>query len=110
MLGRKRTVARGGPFEFRVSDVVGVPLRGTVLRLRVTDGAPSMDALGVGARLRLRTPAGGEHEVRIRGHSLTGGKPTQERLDRTGELDVLIEDGALGEDIQIGWLARGPVS
>jgi hypothetical protein len=99
---------RGGPFTFRVSDVVEVPLRGTLLRLRLVNGTPSMDDLGVGAALRLRSPAGVERDVHVTAHSVTGGKPTQERLDRVRELDVLI-DGAAEKPIEIGWTASGPV-
>ena len=100
---------RGGPFTFRVSDVLDVPLRGLMLRLRLVEGMPSMDDLAVGASLHVRSPAGVEREVRVAAHSVTGGRPTQARLDRVRELDVLIEDGASAEPIEIGWIARGPV-
>jgi hypothetical protein len=99
----------GGPFTFRVSDVVDVPLRGLLLRLRLVAGSPSMGDLGVGTALRLRSPSGVERDVRVTGHAVTGGRPTQERLDRVRELDVLVEDGASGEPIEIGWIASGPV-
>jgi hypothetical protein len=105
---RRTTNDRGGPFRFRVSDVVEVPLRGVLLRLRLVDGKPSMNDLGVGASLRLRSPDGVERDVRVTAHAVTGGRPTQERLDRVRELDVLIEDGAPGEPIGIGWIASGP--
>lgn len=108
MVFRRSEREGGAAFTFRVSDVVAIPLRGTMLRLRVADGQPSMADLGVGARLRLRSPAGEEREVRIADHVVTGGRPTQERLDRARELDVLIADGA-GTSIEIGWLATGPV-
>jgi hypothetical protein len=100
---------RGGPFRFRVSDVVDVPLRGVLLRLRLVDGTPSIDDLGVGAALRLRSPDGAERDVRVRAHAVTGGRLTQARLERVRELDVLIEDGASGTPIEIGWIASGPV-
>jgi hypothetical protein len=110
MLGRKKAArAQGGAFSFRVSDVVDVPLRGTVLRLRLVDGAPSMADLGVGSSIRLRSPLGLEADVQITGHSVTGGRPTQERLDRTRELDVLVDDAALQEPVEIGWTATGPL-
>jgi hypothetical protein len=113
MLGfRKKKGGTGGAFQFRVSDVVDVPLRGIVLRLRVVDGTPSLGDLGVGALLTLRSPAGAERTVRIAAHSVTAGKPTQARLDRTREFDVLIaEDDAARdrEPVEIGWLASGPV-
>lgn len=107
---RRQRSARGGAFQFRVSDVVAVPLRGTMLRLRLVEGSPSLDDLAVGRELVLRGPAGEERRVRIRAHSVTIGKPSQARLDLTGEFDVLIEDAAGGEPIEIGWLASGPLS
>ena len=112
MLGMKRKGRSGGAFAFRVSDVVDVPLRGTVLRLRVSEGHPAMADLGVGSVLQLRSPTGSERRVTITGHAVTGGRPTQERLDRVRELDVLIDDDeAGGEDpIGIGWMASGPVT
>lgn len=75
----------------QVSDVVDVPLRGQVLRLRVTDQVPRLAEVAVGRRLRLRGPQGEEQIVRIVDYSITGGKVTQERLERVRELDVLVE-------------------
>src|SRR5690606_19755549 len=109
---KRRSGARGGAFRFRVSDVVDVPLRGTVLRLRVVDGTPSMADLRVGSRLRLRAPSGEEREVAITGHAVSSGRATQERLDHVRELDVLISDEAAtsGGPVEIGWMATGPVT
>ncbi|HSJ26440.1 MAG TPA: hypothetical protein VK929_17305 [Longimicrobiales bacterium] len=111
MLGfRRKSSAKGGAFQFRVSDVVDVPLRGRVLRLRVVDGTPALDDLAVGRDLLLRSPSGEDRRVRITAHSVTAGKPSQERLDRTGEFDVLIDEGSVaGDPIEIGWMAHGPV-
>jgi hypothetical protein len=106
---RRKRNERGGAFVFRVSDVLDVPLRGLLLRLRLVDGTPSMDDLGIGSVLRLRSPGGVERDVHVAAHSVTGGKPTQERLHRVRELDVLIADGTAGEPIEIGWTASGPV-
>ena len=51
MLSLKRKSGRsGGVFSFRVSDVVDVPLRGLLLRLRVVEGAPSMSDLATGIK------------------------------------------------------------
>ena len=104
--------SRGGAYTFRVSDVVDVPLRGTVLRLRVVEGTPSMTDLGAGYRLRLRSPSGAERVVTIRGHAVSSGKATQERLDRVRELDVRISDDEATSDgaIEIGWMASGPAT
>ena len=105
-MGRKKSGSRSA-FALRVSDVVHVPLRGTMLRLRVLDGQPSMSDLGIGSRLRLRSTSGAERDVRIVAHAVTGGNPTQERLDRTGELDVVVADETGGEPVEIGWTASG---
>lgn len=107
MFGKKKKRG-GGPFSFRVSDVVDVPLRGILLRLRLVDGSPAVADLGVGSKLRLQPAGGAEREVQIKAHSVTAGRPTQERLDRTREFDVVIEDAG-GEPIEIGWMATGPV-
>lgn len=102
--------AGGAPYGFRVSDVVDVPLRGTMLRLRVIDGSPSMSDLGVGSTLRLRDTSGAEQDVVIRAHSVTAGRSSQKRLDATRELDVVIEPRSdAAQPIEIGWTAHGPV-
>ncbi|HEX6133645.1 MAG TPA: hypothetical protein VFZ24_06770 [Longimicrobiales bacterium] len=110
MPGLKRKGRSGGAFSFRVSDVVDVPLRGTVLRLRVAEGTPSMADLGAGAQLRLRAPSGEERLVTIVGHAVSSGRATQARLDRVRELDVVISDAEAAGPVGIGWMAVGPVT
>jgi hypothetical protein len=113
MLGLKRkNRTRGGAFTFRVSDVVDVPLRGIMLRLRVVDGAPSMADLGTGATLQLRSPDGAERQVTVAAHAVPSGRATQARLERVRELDVIIvDDRAAAEGpVEIGWTASGPAA
>jgi hypothetical protein len=96
-------------FELRVSDVLDVPLRGQLLRLKVTSGRARTDAVAIGKRLTLRSPNGTEREVTIKAHSITGGELSQARLTKTGELDVVVEpagDDGTAEPIGIGWVAR----
>ena len=103
----------GGPFRFRVSDIVDVPLRGHLLRLRLIEGQPSIGDLAIGQRLRVTSPVGAVRTVTITDHALTAGRQTQRRLERTRELDVVISDeDAAGGDaaIGLGWIASGPVS
>jgi len=100
----------GDAFRFRVSDVVRVPLRGYMLRLRLNAGQPRFEELKPGRRLRLRSPDGLEHVVTIKDHAIVGGRQTQERLDRTRELDIIIPEAdafAEGRPIEIGWFAVG---
>ena len=104
-------MAKGGSYTFRVSDAVEVPLRGHMLRLRLTEGTPSMGDLGVGKTLLLRSPSGVTREAPILAHSVTSGMPTQKRLDKNRELDVIVASDVAagnGDPVLIGWTASGP--
>jgi hypothetical protein len=108
--GRGRDAGRN-PFRFRVSDAFEVPLRGHMLRLRVVEGQPRVRDVAVGRRLRLISPRGEERIVQILAHAATGGRQTQQRLDETKELDVVISasDAGTGDTkVDIGWYAAGP--
>ena len=107
-----KTKNQSGTARFNVSDALDVPLRGFLLRLRRTDGSFSVKDLGPGSQLRLTSPTGHERVVTVRAHSLTGGRNTQERLEKTGQIDLIVssEDAyAEGGAIGIGWTAEGPV-
>lgn len=110
MLARKK---RGGePFRFRVSDAVEMPLRGFLLRLRLLEGRATVGDLAIGSLLRLSSPDGRTRAVRVLDHSVTAGRQTQERLDRTREFDVVIARDEAGIDdaaVEIGWTVDGPV-
>lgn len=103
----------GGPFRFRVSDIVDVPLRGHLIRLRLVEGKPAIADLVIGRRLRLTSPAGDDRTITIADHAVTGGTQTQQRLERTRELDIVVsgEDAGHGHAaVGLGWIASGPVS
>lgn len=105
-------MAKGGEFRFNISDVVSVPLRGTMLRLRLVEGTPSVKDLAVGRRIRVTSAAGESRELEIRAHTVTAGSQTQERLDRTREFDILVDgpgSAADGQACEIGWSVTGPV-
>jgi hypothetical protein len=114
MAGKKSDKkSAGGPFRFRVSDALAVPLRGFMLRLRLLDGSPAIADLGPGKLLRLKSPTGATRNVRVKDFSLTAGNATQEVLDRNRLADVIISesDARANEDwIDIGWEASGPVN
>jgi hypothetical protein len=101
----------GGAFRFRISDVVRVPLRGYLLRLRVLDGSPAVGDVKPGRLLRLDGP-GRSRNVRIAGFSATGGRQNQDRLAATRELDIIVSEadarGGEGDAVEIGWIASGP--
>ncbi len=101
----------GETYRFRVSDSLEVPLRGHLLRLRLIEGSPSIKQFSRGSQLRVVSPSGEERTVGIIGFSATGGRQTQERLDRTRELDIVIprEDAGRGRSrISTGWFAGPP--
>ena len=106
------TKSSSGTGRFNVSDALDVPLRGFLLRLRHLDGDVSVKDIDAGTRLRLRAPDGSERLVTVHGKSLTGGRNTQERLAKTGQIDVIIgNDDAYAGDVPIGigWTAEGPL-
>jgi hypothetical protein len=109
MFSSKKTT--GESFEFRVSDAVEVPLRGYLLRLKLLSGEPAIGDIAPGKRIKLRSPEGDEGVVVIKDYSVTQGAPSQKRMDRTRELDVVIEgrDAVVnGRAVDIGWTASGP--
>jgi hypothetical protein len=69
-----------------------------------------MKELAKGRKLTLTAPDGERREVTIMSHGVTGGRATQQRLEATRELDIMVaaEDAGSGEDaIDIGWIATG---
>lgn len=87
--------ATGRGVVFRVLDAMDAPLTGRILRLRLQAGeAPSIRSLK-GARLTATAPDGRTCSARVAGFAAFGGKPSDERLARTGRVDVHVteEDG-----------------
>ena len=96
-----------GHASFRVSDAYEVPLRGMMLRLKVMGGTPSMKDFKRGAAIRVSSPQGDGRTVRVKDIGVISGRAKQDRLDRTGEIDVLVsrEDGLADPPVGIGWTA-----
>ncbi len=84
---------------FRVLDAFDAPHSGRILRLRLEAGeAPQVRSLK-GATLRATAPDGRVCTAKVIGFALFGGKPSDERLARTGRVDVQVEeqgDGPIG--------------
>jgi len=99
-----------GPFEFRVSDALEVPLRGYLLRLKLVNGDPGLGDLAPGKQLTLKSPTGAERTIPIKDQAVTQGPASQSRLDRTREFDIIVENADAvvdGEVVDIGWTASG---
>jgi hypothetical protein len=84
--------ASGRGVVFRVLDAMDAPHTGRILRLRLQAGeAPPIRALR-GARLTARSPDGRTCTVKVVSFALVGGKPTDERLARSGRVDIHVEE------------------
>ncbi len=85
------TTAKSG-VAFRVLDAMDAPHAGRILRLRLQSGeAPTIKALK-GAEMRATSPSGDRCRFRVLGFAVFGGKPSNQRLARTGRIDVHIEE------------------
>ena len=97
-----RTV-NGSGAVFRVVDAMDGPHEGRILRLRLLSGeAPKLRKLR-GAELRAQSPHGEVARVRVKGFAVFGGKPSNERLARTGRIDVHVEPLDGGPPIGLRW-------
>ncbi len=100
---------QGDATLFRVIDVLDHPHGGLILRLRLQEGgAPSVKALK-GATLEVASPDGGtKRSVKVDGFAVFGGRPSDERIRRTGRVDVHVfelEEDEAGEPINLQWTA-----
>lgn len=96
---------------FRVIDAMDIPHGGRVLRLRLHEGtAPSIRQLR-GARFRSRSPEGVEESLQVLGFALSGGKPSDARLSRSGRIDLVVasEGNGTGPKTTVRWELVGPL-
>ena len=95
---------------FRVLDSLEAPYGGWFLKLRFEAGdAPALRELK-NAILNVSSPDGEtSFEVRVTGFPLFGGRPSDDRLRRTGRVDVHVEalDGT-ERTIGLKWTASVP--
>lgn len=87
---------------FRVLDAMDAPHRGRILRLRLQSGeAPSIKALK-GATLEATGPDGRTVSLEVTGFAVFGGKASDDRLARTGRVDVHV-DGDPDQQVGLRW-------
>lgn len=92
-----------GALVFRVLDAMDAPHSGRILRLRLQSGeAPSITSMK-GSEMMATGPEGGRCRFRIDGFAVFGGKPSDDRLTRTGRIDVHIEELDDGGPIGLRW-------
>ncbi|MDH3206382.1 MAG: hypothetical protein OEO79_07210 [Gemmatimonadota bacterium] len=96
-----------GVVVFRVLDAMDAPHSGRILRLRLQSGeAPSISTLK-GAELVATSPEGGQCRLRVTGFAVFGGKPSTDRLMRTGRVDVQIDELDDGGPVGLRWEVTG---
>jgi hypothetical protein len=91
---------------FRVLDAMDGPHGGRIIRLRLQSGeAPTIGTLKA-ARLRATSPDGKSNTtVTVRGFAVFGGKPSDERLARTGRIDLHVDEEN-GPPVGLRWEIR----
>ena len=96
---------------FKVLDVLDAPHGGRLLKLRLQSGeTPTIRELR-GARMRAQSPDGETTcACAIESFALFGGRSPDERLARTGRVDVVIASGEEEDQIGLTWHLSGPVS
>lgn len=88
---------------FRVLDAMDAPHSGRILRLRLQSGeAPSIRSLK-GSELVAVSPTGTQRRVRVKGFAVFGGKPSDDRLARTGRVDLHVEEVGEGDPVGLRW-------
>ena len=89
--------------SFRVLDAMDAPHFGRILRLRLQSGeAPSVKSLK-GSEMRAISPEGTQCRIKVLGFAVFGGKPSNERLARTGRIDVHVEELDATGPIGLRW-------
>ncbi len=103
--------AKNHKATFRVLDSMEAPHGGWFLKLRFAAGdAPTLRELK-GATMLVSSPDGAtSFEVKVRGFPLFGGHPSDDRLHRTGRVDlhVAVLDGN-ERSIGLKWTVAGPL-
>lgn len=96
------TTTAGG-VVFRVLDAMDAPHSGRILRLRLQSGeAPSIASLK-GSELLATSQEGRRCRLRVSGFAIFGGKPSNDRLMRTGRVDVHVEELDEGGPVGLRW-------
>ncbi len=91
---------------FRVLDAMDAPHSGRILRLRLESGEPPPVKSLRGAQMVARSPDGRECRIRVAGFAVFGGKPSNDRLARTGRVDLHVEELGEGGPVGLRWEVR----
>lgn len=94
---------------YRVIDAMDAPHGGRILRLKLIEGDPPSPREVKAGRLEATSPDGRSRcSLRVDGFAVFGGRPSSDRIARTGRLDVRVfpenEDDA--SKIGLTWEVR----
>jgi hypothetical protein len=90
---------------FKVVDALDHPHGGRLLRVRLRGGSPPPPVGQIrGKHLRAVGPDGTESSVRVLGFSLIGGRVSNRRLEKTGRLDLHVEESEGRSPVSLRWL------
>jgi hypothetical protein len=92
-----------GTTSLRVIDALDHPHGDRILRTRLVRGEPPTLQRLKGATLRAVSPEGRQVNVRVLGFPLFGGSPSNERIRRSGRVDLVVRPDANGEPIDRTW-------
>lgn len=88
---------------FNVLDAMDAPHTGRILRLRLQSGdAPPIKSLK-GATLVAHGPHGERLSLEVKGFPTFGGKPSDDRLARTGRVDLHVEERGDSGPVGLRW-------
>jgi hypothetical protein len=85
------TTTAGG-VVFRVLDAMDAPHSGRILRLRLQSGEAPTIAKLKGSEMVATSPDGRRCRFRVTGFAVFGGKPSNDRLTRTGRVDLHVDE------------------
>lgn len=101
------TATTGKGVSFRVLDAMDSPHTGRILRLRLQSGdAPAVKSLKGREMIAVSPDDDRRCRIRITGFAVFGGKPTDDRLARTGRIDVQVEELDENGPIGLKWEIR----
>lgn len=105
------SASRSHKTVFKVVDAMDAPHGGRLLRLRLQSGdTPTVRELR-GARMQAQSRDGKTTcTCTIEGFALFGGRVPDERLARTGRIDVHIAGGEDAALIDLTWEISGPIA
>lgn len=96
-------IENSGATKLRVIDALDHPHGHRILRTRIVEGpTPSARKLK-GATLHASGPEGRSGNLRVLGFPVFGGKPSDERIEESGRIDLVVEGDGEAAAVSRTW-------